>query len=172
MNADHEEAVEFAKISKRENRVYVGNLSYDVKYRDLMEFMRGAGEVLFAEVLVTPTGVSKGCGIVEFASPEDAQRAVRELSEVALLGRPVFIREVSDWVLQELLLNSTARIEKTSHDSVPLPFQEKSGWRWLGKGCMRSLPHALLITIILAPNKIQEISSMLAICPTKLVGRT
>ncbi|KAG6816015.1 hypothetical protein H0H87_009467 [Tephrocybe sp. NHM501043] len=93
MNAEHEEAVEFAKISKRENRVYVGNLSYDVKYRDLMEFMRGAGEVLFAEVLVTPTGVSKGCGIVEFASQEDSQRAIRELSEQPLLGRPVFIRE-------------------------------------------------------------------------------
>ncbi|KAK1226204.1 g-strand binding protein [Marasmius sp. AFHP31] len=93
MNADHEEAVEFGKISKRENRVYVGNLSYDVKYRDLMEFMRGAGEVLFAEVLITPTGVSKGCGIVEFASAEDAQRAVRELSEMTLLGRPVYIRE-------------------------------------------------------------------------------
>ncbi|KAF9009893.1 hypothetical protein BDQ17DRAFT_1347091 [Cyathus striatus] len=58
-----------------------------------MEFMRGAGEVLFAEVLVTPTGVSKGCGIVEFASQEDAQRAIRELSEQPLLGRPVFIRE-------------------------------------------------------------------------------
>lgn len=93
MNAPHEEAVEFAKLSKRENRVYVGNLSYDVKYRDLMEFMRGAGEVLFAEVLVTPTGISKGCGIVEFASHEDAQRSVRELSESPLLGRPVFIRE-------------------------------------------------------------------------------
>ena len=43
MNAEHEEAVEFAKHSKRENRVYVGNLSYDVKYRDLIEFMRGGG---------------------------------------------------------------------------------------------------------------------------------
>ena len=43
INAEHEEAVEFAKNSKRENRVYVGNLSYDVKYRDLMEFMRGGG---------------------------------------------------------------------------------------------------------------------------------
>lgn len=80
-----------------------------------------AGEVLFAEVLITPTGVSKGCGyvlsfellisaylqpsIVEFASSEDAQRAIRELSEVALLGRPVFIREVSCQVLQGLLLN-------------------------------------------------------------------
>ena len=36
--------------------------------------------------------------IVEFASPEDAQRAVRELSETPLLGRPVFIREV--WKLR------------------------------------------------------------------------
>lgn len=32
--------------------------------------------------------------IVEFGSQEDAQRAIRELSEVPLLGRPVFIREV------------------------------------------------------------------------------
>ncbi|PPQ81132.1 hypothetical protein CVT26_011100, partial [Gymnopilus dilepis] len=56
-------------------------------------FWLAAGEVLFAEVLITPTGVSKGCGIVEFASPEDAQRAIRELSEQPLLGRPVFIRE-------------------------------------------------------------------------------
>lgn len=43
MNADHAEAVEFGKQSKRENRVYVGNLSYDVRYRDLIEFMRGGG---------------------------------------------------------------------------------------------------------------------------------
>jgi hypothetical protein len=43
INAPHEEAVEFAKHSKRENRVYVGNLSYDVKYRDMIEFMRGGG---------------------------------------------------------------------------------------------------------------------------------
>jgi hypothetical protein len=43
MNADPEEAAEMAKNSKRENRVYVGNLSYDVKYRDLIEFMRGGG---------------------------------------------------------------------------------------------------------------------------------
>jgi len=43
VNAPHEDAVEFAKISKRENRVYVGNLSYDVKYGDLIEFMRGGG---------------------------------------------------------------------------------------------------------------------------------
>ena len=52
-----------------------------------------AGEVVFAEVLVTPSGVSKGCGIVEFSTHEEAQRAIRDLSETPLLGRPIFIRE-------------------------------------------------------------------------------
>lgn len=46
MNVSHDEAVEFAKISQRENRVYVGNLSYDVRYKDLQEFMRGGGLLL------------------------------------------------------------------------------------------------------------------------------
>ncbi|KIO21823.1 hypothetical protein M407DRAFT_217544 [Tulasnella calospora MUT 4182] len=93
MNAPQEEATEFAKVSKRENRVYVGNLAYDVKYGDLIEFMKPVGEVAFAEILTTPNGVSKGCGLVEFANREDAQRAIRELTEQALIGRPVFIRE-------------------------------------------------------------------------------
>ncbi|KAG8849121.1 hypothetical protein FRB96_000907 [Tulasnella sp. 330] len=93
MNAPHEDAVEFSKISKKENRLYVGNLSYDVKYGDMIEFMRPVGEAAFAEVLCTPNGVSKGCGIVEFHTYEEAQRAIKELSETLLLGRPVFIRE-------------------------------------------------------------------------------
>lgn len=33
--------------------------------------------------------------IVEFTTPEEAQRAIKELSDTPLLGRPVFIREVS-----------------------------------------------------------------------------
>ncbi|KAF8268765.1 hypothetical protein EI94DRAFT_1771487 [Lactarius quietus] len=40
-----------------------------------------SSKVLFAEMLVTPTGISKGCGIVEFESQEDSQLAIREPSE-------------------------------------------------------------------------------------------
>ena len=32
--------------------------------------------------------------IVEFATTEEAQRAVKELSETVVLGRPVYLREV------------------------------------------------------------------------------
>ncbi|WRT69833.1 uncharacterized protein IL334_006824 [Kwoniella shivajii] len=94
MNAPQEEAEAHAKVSKRENRLYVGNLAYDVNYKDLSSFMSQAGgNVIFSEVLTTPAGQSKGCGIVEFASQDEAQRAKAELSDKYLLSRNVFIRE-------------------------------------------------------------------------------
>jgi hypothetical protein len=41
MNATPEEAEAHARVSKRGNRLYVGNLSYDCTYRDLSRFMSG-----------------------------------------------------------------------------------------------------------------------------------
>lgn len=82
-----------AAHSVQAHRVYVGNLPYAVGWRELKDFMREAGEVSFAEVLVGPDGRSKGCGVVEFSTGEGAQKAITELSDRPLLGRPVFIRE-------------------------------------------------------------------------------
>ncbi|BGP15831.1 hypothetical protein JCM10213_005685 [Rhodosporidiobolus nylandii] len=86
-------ASEAAKRSKKECRVYVGNLAFGVKWNDLKDFMREAGNVVFAEIMMLPNGMSKGCGVVEFSQPEEAQRAIRELNDQQLLGRPLFIRE-------------------------------------------------------------------------------
>jgi len=47
------------ETSQQDRRVYVGNLSYDVKWHHLKDFMRSAGEVLFADVLLLPNGMSK-----------------------------------------------------------------------------------------------------------------
>ncbi|KAJ3034896.1 hypothetical protein HK097_004367, partial [Rhizophlyctis rosea] len=82
-----------SRPSRRECRVYVGNLAYEVGWQDLKDFMRKAGDVVFADILTQVGGRSKGCGVVEFSEPEQAQRAIRELSDTPLLGRPVFIRE-------------------------------------------------------------------------------
>ncbi|KXS13726.1 RNA-binding domain-containing protein [Gonapodya prolifera JEL478] len=78
---------------KKDSRVYVGNLSYEVRNEDLKEFLTKAGPVVHAEVLMNPSGRSKGCGVAEFETPEDAQRAIRELAEQNLMGRKVFVRE-------------------------------------------------------------------------------
>lgn len=75
-------------------RVYVGNLSWDVAWQDLKDHMRQVGDVLFAEVMTDGiTGRSKGCGIVEFHSSQDAQRAIRTLNDTELKGRLIFVRE-------------------------------------------------------------------------------
>ncbi|KAJ3075565.1 hypothetical protein HDU98_007675 [Podochytrium sp. JEL0797] len=74
-------------------RVYVGNLAYEVGWQDLKDYMRKCGEVIFADVLTMPGGRSKGCGVVEYATPEEADRAIRELNDTPLMGRQVFVRE-------------------------------------------------------------------------------
>ncbi|CAH7685919.1 hypothetical protein BY996DRAFT_4575199 [Phakopsora pachyrhizi] len=82
-----------AAHSVQANRVYVGNLPYTVGWRELKDFMREAGDVSFSEVLMGPDGRSKGCGVVEFATAEGAQKAISDLSDKPILGRPIFIRE-------------------------------------------------------------------------------
>ncbi|KAL2151563.1 hypothetical protein VTH82DRAFT_6661 [Thermothelomyces myriococcoides] len=81
------------ETSQQDRRVYVGNLSYDVKWHHLKDFMRQAGEVLYADVLLLPNGMSKGCGIVEYATREQAQQAVATLSNQNLMGRLIYVRE-------------------------------------------------------------------------------
>jgi RNA recognition motif-containing protein len=77
----------------KSRRVYVGNLSWDVAWQDLKDHMREAGEVIHAEVIREHNGRSKGCGIVEFASEEDAQNAISTLTDTELKGRMIFVRE-------------------------------------------------------------------------------
>ncbi|TDZ29446.1 putative RNA-binding protein [Colletotrichum spinosum] len=83
------------ETSQQDRRVYVGNLSYDVKWHHLKDFMRQAGEVLFADVLLLPNGMSKVgvYTIVEYATREQAQNAVATLSNQNLMGRLVYVRE-------------------------------------------------------------------------------
>lgn len=76
-------------------RVYVGNLSYSSSWQDLKDHMRKAGEVVYADVFMTESGYSKGCGVVEFNTDSEAQIAISSLNDSVLEGteRPIFVRE-------------------------------------------------------------------------------
>lgn len=79
---------------KQDCRVYVGNLSWDVSWQDLKDHMRTVGgEVSYAEVMKGPDGRSKGCGVVEFSSADEAQEAITQLNDSELSGRMIFVRE-------------------------------------------------------------------------------
>lgn len=73
--------------------VYVGNLAYEVSWQDLKDHMRTAGDVVHAEIMAMHDGRSKGCGIVEFATPEGASAAIEQLNDSELRGRLIFVRE-------------------------------------------------------------------------------
>jgi hypothetical protein len=77
------------------NRVYVGNLPWQTSWQDLKDHMRQAGNVVRADVFVDETGRSKGCGIVEYSTPEEAQNAIKTLNDTKLdeTERLIFVRE-------------------------------------------------------------------------------
>lgn len=79
--------------SQQDRRVYIGNLSYDVRWHHLKDFMKQAGDVIFADILMLPNGMSKGCGVVEYATRDQAQNAINTLSNQTLMGRMVYVRE-------------------------------------------------------------------------------
>lgn len=76
-------------------RVYVGNLAWQTSWQDLKDHMRKAGNVKRADVFVDEQGRSKGCGIVEFDTPEEAQNAIRMLNDTKVddTDRLIFVRE-------------------------------------------------------------------------------
>lgn len=74
-------------------RVFVGNLAWVTQSPALREHFLQCGEILRAEVFTERSGRSRGCGIVEFASDEQAQGAMASMSDTVLDGRPIFVRE-------------------------------------------------------------------------------
>lgn len=74
-------------------KLFVGNLSYDVRQNDLEEFLSKAGNIVYCDVLTSFNGRSKGCGVVEYGSVGEAQRAIDELGDQDLMGRLVHLRE-------------------------------------------------------------------------------
>ena len=75
-------------------RLYVANISWETSWQDLKDHFRQAGNVVYSDVMIdAASGRSKGCGIVEFETPEEALRAISQLSNSELHGRPLLVRE-------------------------------------------------------------------------------
>jgi len=74
-------------------RVFVSNLAWTTSWQNLKDHFRSAGTVVYADVMMEPSGRSKGFGIVEFETAAEAQLAIETLSESNLDGRPLLCRE-------------------------------------------------------------------------------
>ncbi|XP_052120886.1 myelin expression factor 2 isoform X2 [Frankliniella occidentalis] len=82
---------------KGDRRVYVSNVAYESKWQDIKDLFRAeVGEVTYVELFVDEHDKPRGCGIVEFETPEIAARAVEKMHRFDLKGRKLVVKEDSD----------------------------------------------------------------------------
>ena len=76
------------------NKLYVGNLPYQVRDNDLVQAFSEFGTVTSAKVMMErDTGRSKGFGFVEMGSDAEAQAAINGMNEQSLGGRSITVNE-------------------------------------------------------------------------------
>ena len=76
------------------NKLYVGNLPYQVRDDDLHQAFSAFGQVNSAKVMMErDTGRSKGFGFVEMGSDAEAQSAVEGMNGQSLGGRSLVVNE-------------------------------------------------------------------------------
>ena len=76
------------------NKLYVGNLSYNVRDEDLQQAFAQYGSVSSAKVMMDrDTGRSKGFGFVEMSSDAEAQAAISGMNGKSVDGRDMVVNE-------------------------------------------------------------------------------
>jgi hypothetical protein len=76
------------------NKLYVGNLPYQVRDSDLEQAFSQFGQVTSAKVMMErETGRSKGFGFVEMGSDAEAQAAIEGMNGQSMGGRSVVVNE-------------------------------------------------------------------------------
>lgn len=74
--------------------IYIGNLAYSVNQDELNNIFSEFGEVTKAYIIMDKySGRSKGFGFVEMANDEEAKKAIEQLNEKEIQGRPIRVNE-------------------------------------------------------------------------------
>jgi RNA recognition motif-containing protein len=75
-----------------QNRLFVGNLSFQTMENDLQDYFSEAGAVTSVNLMLDKaTGRSRGFAFVEFATPEEASKAVEQFHGKEFQGRALTV---------------------------------------------------------------------------------
>lgn len=89
------------------NKLFIGNLHWNIRRPQLKEHFAQRGEVVYASVaLDRESNRSRWFGFVTFENAEDAEKAKEEANEQELEGRPMYIdfartREEGEWSTED-----------------------------------------------------------------------
>ena len=79
------------------SKLYVGNLSYDIRNADLEQLFSGIGSVKSVNVIMdNMTGKAKGFGFVEMNNSSDAATAISDLDGKDFMGRPLKVNAAKE----------------------------------------------------------------------------
>jgi cold-inducible RNA-binding protein len=74
------------------NRLFIGNLSYQTMENDLQEYFSQAGVVTTVNLMLDKvTGKSRGFAFIEFATAEEANKAVEQFHNKEFQGRALTV---------------------------------------------------------------------------------
>lgn len=74
------------------NRLFVGNLSFQTAENDLQDYFSQAGSVTSVNLMLDKmTGRSRGFAFIEFATPEEANKAVEQFHNKEFQGRQLTV---------------------------------------------------------------------------------
>jgi RNA recognition motif-containing protein len=75
-----------------QNRLFVGNLSYQTGENDLQNYFAQGGTVTSVNLMMDKiSGKSRGFAFVEFTTPEEAQKAVEQFHNKEFQGRALTV---------------------------------------------------------------------------------
>jgi RNA recognition motif-containing protein len=73
-------------------RLFVGNLSFQTVENDLQDHFAQAGAVTSVNLMLDKmTGRSRGFAFIEYATPEDAQKAIAQFHDKDFQGRRITV---------------------------------------------------------------------------------
>jgi RNA recognition motif-containing protein len=79
------------------NRVYVGNLSFDVSPDQLRSAFAKHGEVTHVHIMTdSDSGRPRGFAFITMRTPEEAAKAIERMNGTTLDGRPLRVNEAQE----------------------------------------------------------------------------
>ena len=91
-NSQKKGAMERTEKHHMSNKLFVGNLSFDVTENDLQDAFAAHGTVTETNLMMDrTTGRPRGFGFVTMSTPEDAQKAIDALNGKELGGRALTV---------------------------------------------------------------------------------
>ncbi|CCH46236.1 Polyadenylate-binding protein, cytoplasmic and nuclear [Wickerhamomyces ciferrii] len=86
------EAARIEKLTKSQGvNLFVKNLDDSIDDEKLKEEFQSFGTISSVKVMIDESGKSKGFGFVSFSSPEEASRAISEMNQHMLAGKPLYV---------------------------------------------------------------------------------